>query len=80
MADLNSALHSCRCGAFVRDDLNMRPEWKVQFTPANDPGNLALPRPKQKGEFFYVRPDGTPGHRLMISDAMRASACWRTVL
>lgn len=78
--DLNDALHSCRCGAYIRDDANMAPEWKICFVPDPNKKNLALPRGKQAGAFFYINPKSEPAHLVVFRDAMKASYQWRTVI
>jgi hypothetical protein len=76
--DLNDALHSCRCGAFIRDEGGtMKPGWKLKFVP----GNTTMSRPKhlQDGKFVYINPKGEEAHTLVFNDAHRASWQWRTV-
>lgn len=80
MADLNAALHSCRCGGYVRDDANMAPEWKIQFVPEDTKEARRLPRHKRAGKFQYINPQGEPAHDVRFSDAMKASWQWRVVL
>lgn len=76
--DLNDALHSCRCGAYIRDDANMAKDWKIHFIPDAEPRNLALPRSQQVGAFFYINPKTGPAHQVFFRDAMKASSQWRT--
>jgi hypothetical protein len=76
--DLNDALHSCRCGAHIRDDANMQPGWKIHFVP--DPGQPDNIRPhERKGEFYYISPKTGPAYRVTFHDTMKASVQWRTM-
>lgn len=78
--DLNSALHTARCGGYVRDDATMAPDWKVCFLPHDTPLNHKLARAEQSGCYIYVDPKGEQAHAVRFSDAMKASYQWRTVL
>lgn len=78
--DLNSAMHTARCGGLVRDDATMTADWKVKFVPDLSPENSARPPAERIGLFYYVRPNGEIAHKIKFSDAMRASYQWRTTL
>lgn len=76
--DLNSAMHTARCGGKVRDDATMRLEWAVIFVPKDDKQSRRPPL-ERDGLMFYVNPQGEKAHKLIITDAMRASFQWKTV-
>jgi hypothetical protein len=63
--DLNSAIHEAQVrGARVRDDATMRPGWIIRWDPADQ-------------LLYYFRPNGEKAHKVVFSDAMRASPQWR---
>jgi hypothetical protein len=64
--DLNEATRSAQCGRFVRDDATMRHGWTVRWV-----GEEKL--------LYYFTPRGDKAHKILFSDAMRASYQWRTV-
>jgi hypothetical protein len=78
--DLNDALHSCRCGAFIRDDANMTKDWKIQFVPNPDAANMRLSPEKRKGSFFYINPITGTTYEVIFRDNLKASFQWRTTL
>lgn len=78
--DLTDALHSCRCGAFIRDDGGtMKYGWKLKFVPNEEPQNLNRPKHLQLGHYVYVRPTGEDAHTIVFHDGHRASWQWTTV-
>lgn len=77
--DLDSALHSCRCGGFIRNDSVMAVGWKIKFVPDKTPANLKLPAAQRKGSYFYVNPaPDKEGYEVRFSDKAKASVQWRT--
>jgi hypothetical protein len=64
--DLNSAIHTAQCGGHVRDDANMVAGWTVRWDA------------KEK-LLYYFDPKGEKRHKIIFSDAMRASFQWRTM-
>lgn len=78
--DLNDALHSCRCGAFIRDDGGtMKFGWKLKFVPNPAPSNMAKPAHDRDGTYVYIRPTGEDAHTIKFRDEHRASWQWTTV-
>lgn len=78
--DLDSALHSCRCGGHIREDSIMAPNWKIAFVPDKAPANLKLPVAERKGSYFYINPHpDKEGYEVRFSDRMKASVQWRTI-
>lgn len=65
--DLNEAVHAAQCGAHVRDDATMKPEWTVRSV-ADDK------------LLYYFNPKGERAHKVRFSDAQRSSFQWRTVI
>lgn len=78
--DLNSAMHTARCGGKVRDDAVMRADWGVAFFPVTTKENMKRPPAEREGLFYYVNPLGEKAHKIIFSDAMRSSFQWRTML
>lgn len=77
--DLDSALHTCRCGGYVREDSIMARGWKIQFVADKTPANLKLPPEQRKGNYFYINPaPDKEGYEVRFSDRMKASVQWRT--
>lgn len=77
--DLNSAIHTARCGGYVRDDGTMVDGWKVCFVPKEGKENAKLPPADRLGLLYYINPLGERAHVVRITDAMRASYQWKTV-
>lgn len=77
--DLNSAIHTARCGGHVRDDANMAPDWKVCFVPKLGAENASRPLSEREGLLYYITPQGQRAHVVRISDSMRSSYQWKTV-
>lgn len=77
--DLDSALHTCRCGGFIRNDSIMAPGWKIQFVPDKTPANMKRPAAERTGSYFYINPaPGKEGYEVRFSDKAKASVQWRT--
>lgn len=76
--DLNDAMHTARCGGFVRDDANMKADWKVGFVP-KDVKQAKRPPLEREGLFYYFNPLGEQAHKIIFTDAMRSSFQWRTL-
>ena len=66
MMDLNSAIHTAKCGGHLRDDTSMKPEWTMRYV-------------KDEELLYYFTPEGEKAHRVRFSDAQRTSIQWRTV-
>ena len=64
--DLNQALETCRGGFYIRDDLNMAPDWVVYYD-------------KKLKSFFYINPKTGPAYEVTFRDAMKASYAWRAM-
>ncbi len=78
--DLNDALHSCRCGAFIREDGGtMKRGWKVKFVPTETEQNMTKPAHLREGQYVYVRPTGEDAHVIHFRPEHRASWQWNTV-
>lgn len=77
--DLNAAMFVARSGYKVRDDATMKPDWAMTFVPTNAKQMTKPDVDSREGLFFYVNPQGEQAHKIMFTDAMRASFQWRTI-
>lgn len=77
--DLDSALHTCRCGGHIREDSLMAAGWKIYFDPDKTPANMKLKPAKRTGNFFYINPATGPAYEVTFSAGMKASIQWKTV-
>lgn len=78
--DLTDALHSCRCGAFIRDDSGtMKVGWKLKFFPNENTLNMSRPIHMREGQYVYVRPTGEDAHVIIFNKHHQASWQWTTV-
>ncbi len=64
--DLSDAMHSAQCGGHVREDTLMKEGWTVRWDAAEK-------------LFYYFDPKGEKRHKIIFTDAHRASWQWKTV-
>jgi hypothetical protein len=77
------AIHSCKCGAFIRDESGtMAPGWKIFFVAGKPSGGAPIPRnpDKRVGDFFYRNPHTGSNYMVRFTEAHKVSDKWTTVI